>query len=162
MKLTSTLYQIYFKTTGYSYTNLGRLFLRLFVGLMLAQFGIRQLMNIPDSPDSIPYLTTELPLAWIIIIEIICSFLIMIGFLTRLMLVPPFILMVLAAHYVFSHMENINLFICDYITLTVPFLFMGIYFFLMVVGPGKISIDYFFSLYLINRQKGKEEDLEEV
>ena len=41
--MSNILKTIYIRTTGYSYTNLGRLFLRLFVGIMLMQFGIRQL-----------------------------------------------------------------------------------------------------------------------
>ena len=40
--------RLYIWSTGYSYTNLGRLFLRLFVGLMLMQFGVRQMYQYLD------------------------------------------------------------------------------------------------------------------
>lgn len=157
--------QLYFKTTGYSYPNLGRLFLRLFVGLMLAQFGVRQLMSVSPSPDSwinLPYISSDLHLWLVITVELVCSFFIMIGLFMRLMIIPPFILMISSCHHIATSgiMEE-NLMVQ---LLCVPFLFMGIFLFLTIVGPGKISVDYFFSLYLINRHqdKDKEEDLEEV
>ena len=46
--LSRFLKSLYFRTTGYSYTNLGRLFLRLFVGIMLMQFGVRQIARFYD------------------------------------------------------------------------------------------------------------------
>ena len=44
-----------------------------------------------------------------------------------------------------------------------PIMFIGIYIYLLIAGPGKISLDYFISLYIIS-QKGKyeEEELEDV
>lgn len=157
--------QIYFKTTGYSFTHMGRLFMRLFVGLMLAQFGVRQLAEpdmLWDPFFDIPFVATGLQEWLVICVEIICSFFIMIGLFMRVMIIPPFILMIASCHHIFmrfgiSSLEAIQL-------LSVPFLFMGIYFFMILVGPGKISVDYFYSLYLINKHldKDKEEDLEEV
>lgn len=157
--LTSILCQIYFKSTGYSYTHLGRMFLRMFVGLMLAQFGIRQIMGLDGGLNEIMWLTTGLPLWLIITVDLICSFCIMIGFAMRLMILPPFALMICAAsgfHFLDAAVMN------TVVYAALPFMFMGIYAFLLIVGPGKISVDYFYSLYLINRQKGKEEDLELV
>lgn len=157
--------QIYFKTTGYSFTHLGRMFLRLFVGMMLAQFGVRQLLygvDVTQYTLLLPNISGNLA-TWIIItVEIICSFFIMIGFFMRLAIIPPMILMISSCHMIFREFGN-NMF--EYFQLlTVPFLFLGIFFFLFIVGPGKISVDYFLSLYLINRNqdKDKEEDLEEV
>ncbi len=41
--------------------------------------------------------------------------------------------------------------------------FLGIYFFILLVGPGKISFDYFLSLHFIHHDDQNEEDeLEEV
>lgn len=154
--------QIYFKTTGYSFTHMGRLFLRLFVGLMVLQFGVRQLMGDPDiiEPTLLPLIASGLPTWLVIIVEIICPFLVMIGFLTRLVILPQFALAIVSSIKIFctsfvseSYMSQM---------LCAPFLLMGIFMFLLLVGPGKISVDYFYSLYLINRNKGAEEDLEEV
>ena len=158
--LSHTLCQIYFKSTGYSYTHLGRMFLRMFVGLMLAQFGVRQLMGLEGGINGIHFLTDNLSLWLIITVELFCSFCIMIGFLMRVMILPPFILMICSAcsYHFAAFPSDIN----PIIYYTIPFMFMGIYAFLLIVGPGKISIDYFYSLYLINRQRGSEEDLEIV
>ena len=41
-------------------------------------------------------------------------------------------------------------------------LFLGIYFFILLVGPGKISVDYFLSLYLLHSNDESESELEEV
>ena len=44
-----------------------------------------------------------------------------------------------------------------------PIMFIGIYIYMLIAGPGKISLDYFISLYIINlRGKDEEEELEEV
>lgn len=144
--------------------------MRLFVGLMLAQLAIRQLQGFFPHDFSffgfpvifgIPGLTEGVSTWLIIVVGLICSFFIMIGLFMRVMIVPPFILMIVSAHQIYSahalSPSGIQM-------LTIPFLFMGIYFFLCLVGPGKISVDYFFSLYLIhkNQQFDKEEDLEEV
>ena len=164
MASTSSLFrQIYFKITGYSFTHMGRLFLRLFVGLMLAQFGIRQLHVSPDASclsSNLPVMACGLSEWLVIIVEIICSFFIMIGLFTRLMIIPPFILMIVSCHQIFTQYGFTSYF--SIYLMALPFLFMGIYMFLILVGPGKISLDYFYSLYLINRHQDKEEDLEEV
>lgn len=107
-----------------------------------------------------PFIEYGLALWLVIIVELVCSFFIMIGLFMRLMIIPPFILMVCTAHeLVFGAAAggaSLSL-------LAFPFLFMGIFFFLLLVGPGKISVDYFYSLYLISRDhNGKEDDLEEV
>lgn len=156
------LKQLYYKSTGYSYTNLGRLFLRLFVGLMLMQFGVRQIIDYDSiAPMWSNYFASENRL-WVSIIEIFCSFCIMIGFLTRIMILPPFVIMIVYAAKI-SIASNFMLDSVFYIeSLSLPFMFLGIYFFLLIVGPGKISIDYYLSLYLINRHNDNEDDLEEV
>ena len=154
--------QIYFKSTGYSFNNLGRLFLRLFFGLMMVQFGLRQLIGSDTglSQFAIPYLASDLKMWLVIIVEIICPFCVMIGFFTRVLILPPLILMIISAHHIFVEFGTTG--IDSVQLLSIPFLFMGIIGYLLLCGPGKISVDYFLSLYLINRNNGKEEDLEEV
>ena len=158
--------QIFIKSTGYSYTHLGRLFLRLFVGLMLMQFGIRQwgdFTNYSASFPSVLGMSGEGGLVVLIAIEIICSFFIMWGFLTRLMIIPPFISMLIAEYYllhdvVTTETYNLSWEQPGYL----PIMFLGIYFFLLLVGPGKISIDYFLSLHLLHSSEHSEDELEEV
>ena len=164
--LSKFLKTIYFRSTGYSYTNLGRLFLRLFVGLMLMQFGVRQAIE----SDVLRYvfpsvigMGSEASLIVMICIEIICSVFIMFGFLTRLMIIPPFVTMVLAEHNLLIAYGDQHYYLINYLQPGyLPIMFLGIYFFLLLVGPGKISVDYFLSLYLLHSENQSEGELEEV
>ncbi len=158
--------EIYIKTTGYSYTHLGRLFLRLFVGIMLLQFGIRQIGDFdvlaPTFP-SIMGLGPDLCLNILIWIEIICSIFIMVGFITRLMIIPPFIAMIVAEQYLLSEVATTAPYLISWEQPGyLPIMFLGIYFFLLLVGPGKISVDYFLSLHLLHSSDHSEDELEEV
>lgn len=158
--------QIYYKSTGYSYTHLGRMFLRMFVGLMMMQFGIRQIYEfdlLSQTFPSVMGMTPETSMIVMTVIEIFCSLCIMLGFLTRLMIVPPFIAMIIAQYYFLvttSHTVSYDLLWNQNGYL--PMMFMGIYFFLLLVGPGKISVDYFLSLHLIHNDDMSESELEEV
>lgn len=161
------LKKIYIRTTGYSYTNMGRLFLRLFVGIMLMQFGLRQAYNFDEFAVTFPPVwgmsaTATLILA--IIIEIGCSFFIMIGFCTRIMTVPPIIGMIVTEWYVLSHVVTTPSYEMTFDQPGyLPMMFLGIYYFILLVGPGKISVDYFLSLHFIHTaNKNEETELEQV
>ena len=42
-------------------------------------------------------------------------------------------------------------------------MFIGIFIFIMIAGPGRVSLDYFISLRLLERQgKTEEEEMDEV
>lgn len=164
--LINLLKRVYFWTTGYSYTNIGRLFLRLFVGIMMLHFGISQIGAFDDLLPHFPAIigmSAETGLTLMIVIEIVCAVFIMVGLMMRIMLIPPFVAMILAEHYLLA----------DYLCLApwqltwtqpgyLPVMFLGIYFFLMLVGPGKISCDYFLSLHIIHTDNRSESALEEV
>ncbi len=158
--------KLYFWGAGYSYTNLGRLFLRLFVGIMLLQFGVRQIIEFPSESAAFPSALGMSPSVSCIImicIEIGCSLFIMAGFLTRLMIVPPFIAMVLAEYYLLHNVASQASYMLQWNqTGYLPIMFLGIYFFLLLVGPGKISVDYFLSLHIIHTDNKSEKELEEV
>lgn len=159
--------RLYFWSTGYSYTHMGRLFLRLFIGLMLIQFGVRQMLHfdevLPTFPDVVG-IGQEASLILMIIVEIIPGIFIMTGFLTRLMIIPPFIAMVMAEYYLLHDMVHIAPYLISWQQPGyVPMFFLGIFFFLLLVGPGKISVDYFLSLHIIHTEDRSEEvELEEV
>lgn len=157
---------VYFRTTGYSYINLGRLFLRLFVGIMLLQFGVRQLAHfyqINEVFPSVMGMGSEASLIVMICIEIICSIFIMFGFLTRLMILPPFISMIIAEYHLLHNSSVQAAYLLDWQQQGyLPIMFLGIYFFLALVGPGKISVDYFLSLHIIHTENKSEDELEEV
>lgn len=156
--------------TGYTYSNLARLFMRLFVGIMLLQFGIRHLINFDVLRFTFPPtlgMDSETSLIVMICIELVCSLCIMVGFLTRLSLLPPLVAMAIAEHYIlFVMMPDTSIHtITDTQPGYLPLMFMGIYMFLALAGPGKISLDYFISLYIVST-RGKDdtqtEELEEV
>lgn len=166
MNIINFIKRTYIRITGYSYTNLGRLFMRLFVGIMLMQFGIRQIAHyyemIGDFPEVLG-MSAATSLTVMTIIEIGCSIFIMFGFLTRIMLLPPFIAMVIAEYYLLHDLVPELSYLIGWNQLGyLPIMFLGILFFLMLVGPGKISVDYFLSLYLIHNDNKSETELEEV
>lgn len=164
MSLAQIFKQLYFKITGYSYTNMGRLFLRLFVGIMLIQFGVRQILHFDELKDLFPAvlgMSSETSLVVMILIELLCSLFIMFGFLTRLMVLPPFIAMMMAEWYLYHNYVSDVVF--DWMTPGfLPIMFLGIYFFILLVGPGKISVDYFLSLHMLHSENKNEDELEEV
>lgn len=166
MKINELIKKAYFWTSGYSYTNLGRLFLRLFVGVMLLQFGVRQLTDVETTSilfPSILGMDSHSVGLMMIIIEIGCSLFIMTGFLTRLMVIPPFISMIIGEYYLLHTFTAEASYHLTWLQPGyLPFMFMGIYFFILLVGPGKISVDYFLSLHIIHTDNKSESELEEV
>lgn len=165
-KIIDKFKSIYFWSTGYSYTHLGRLFLRLFVGIMLLQFGVRQWTHFYKLNDIFPAvfgLSSEMALVIMITIEIVCSLFLMFGFLTRLMTIPPFLAMIAAEYYLLTDYVSEASYLLSWQQQGyLPIMFLGIYFFLLLVGPGKISVDYFLSLHIIHTENRSEEELEEV
>ncbi len=167
-RFTNTLANLFLRFTGYSYSNLGRLFMRLFVGVMFLQFGIRQLVNYHELQHTFPTVlgmdsTTCLTL--MIVIELVCSLFIMVGFLTRLSTVAPIVSMVLAEYYIIHDMLG-DLEVAGLDSVDpgfLPIMFIGIYLYIWIVGPGKISVDYFIALRIIQeRGRTEEEELDEV
>ena len=96
-KFQQSLTRLYLRFSGFSYTNMARLFMRLFVGVMFMQFGIRHLVHYNELSSSFPAILGMSPvttLTIMICIELICSLLIMVGFLTRIATIPPIISMI--------------------------------------------------------------------
>lgn len=166
--ITKTLTDIYLRITGYTYSNLARLFVRLFVGVMFLQFGIRQLVNYETLRYSFPSvggLTPETTLILMITVELVCSLCIMVGFLTRLATIPPIVSMIAAEYYIIHDLlGDLPLAGLDSTGPGfLPIMFIGFYFFLLLAGPGKISVDYGIALLLIERQnRDEKEELEEM
>ncbi len=165
-KLKKLLKRYYIRFTGYSYTNLGRLFLRLFIGIMLLQFGVRQMFNFDAMAAVFPQIwgmTSGQTLVVMTVIETVCSLFIMVGFLTRLMILPPFIALGMAEYYLLHNSIIEAPYMLSWTQPGyLPIMFLGIYFFLLLVGPGKISVDYFLSLHIIHSDNKSESELEEV
>lgn len=167
MSIKDKIKTLYIRSCGYSYTNLGRLFLRLFVGIMLVQFAVRQILTFNDISQAFPPVMgmgSQTSLIVMICIETICSIFIMFGFLTRMMTIPPFMAMCVAEFYLLHDTLKESAYMLSWQSQGyLPIMFLGIYFFIILVGPGKISVDYFLSLHLIHSEdKSEDEELEEV
>lgn len=167
-KFSQHLSQMFLMFTGFTYSNMARLFIRLFVGIMFMQFGIRHLVNFTAFSVDFPTVfgwSPALCLSLMIAIELICSLCIMVGFLTRLMTIPPILSMIAAEYYILHDLQpHISAYGIEstqpgYL----PIMFIGIYLFILLAGPGKISLDYFISIFIIGRQgKDEKEALDEV
>ena len=167
-KIADALARLFLMFTGYTYSNMARLFIRLFVGIMFMQFGIRHLVNYSTMSLDFPSvfgLSSATCLGLMIIIELVCSLFIMVGFLTRLSTLPPIASMIAAEYYIVHDLlPHTSLYGLDstqpgYL----PIMFIGIFLFILLAGPGKISLDYFFSLYLIEKEnRNEKEELDEV
>ncbi len=130
------------------------------------QFGIRQIARFYDTQHVFPSvfgMDSETSLIIMICIEVICSLFIMVGFLTRLMIIPPFVAMIAAEYHLLHNYVDKASYLLDWQQQGyLPIMFLGIYFFLILVGPGKISVDYFLSLHIIHTENKSEAELEEV
>ncbi|MDE6330025.1 MAG: DoxX family protein [Muribaculaceae bacterium] len=167
MKIKEFIKTVYIRSCGYSYTNLGRLFLRLFTGVMMLQFGVRQIAWFERTSGFFPSIfgmTPEWSLGVFIAIEMVCSIFLMFGFMTRMMTIPPFVAMLVAEYHILHNTLREAPYLLTWQSQGyLPIMFLGIYFFILLVGPGKISIDYFLSLHLIHSaDKSEDEELEEV
>lgn len=84
--------------------------------------------------------------------------------MTRIMTIPPLLSMMSAEIYLLTDFVSEAPFMLSWQQPGyLPVMFIGIYIFVLLVGPGKISIDYFLSLHLIHTNELEEEtELEEV
>lgn len=165
--MTPFLESLFLRCTGYTYSNLARLFMRLFVGIMLMQFGIRHLVNFTALKDTFPAvlgMDHETSLICMIIIEVVCSLSIMVGFLTRISIIPPIVAMLIAEYHILHDMlPNTSIYAIDSIQPGyLPLMFIGIFLYLMLSGPGKISVDYCISLFIVARHGKDETETEEL
>ena len=121
-------------------------------------------MHFDDALLTLPpeLIHAEAGLTLLIIVELFCSLCIMVGFCTRLMVLPPFAAMIVAECHLLANSPEATYMIDWAQPGYLPIMFMGIYFFILLVGPGKISADYFLSLHFIHSDDQSESELEEV
>lgn len=162
--------RMFLYSAGLTFTNMARLFMRLFTGVMFMQFGIRQIAQFNELALSFPSvfgMGAEVSLLVMILIEIICSTLIILGLFTRFAIIPPMVSMVIAECVLIQElMAQTNVTFQSSQIIFLPIMFIGIFLFMMLAGPGKISLDYIISVNLTSiDEKGeaeaKEFELEE-
>ena len=150
-----------------SYGNLSRLFIRLFSGIMFMQFGLQQIANYDFMLAHFPSvlgMSSEASLITMIVIEMLFSAFLIFGFFTRFAVIPPIISMIMAEYYILAnHMPAaMQLTVSSYAIVMslqpgyLPLMFIGMFLFILLAGPGRISVDYLLSLYITNKENLNE------
>ncbi len=141
--MTNFFKNLFLYSVGHTYGNLSRLFLRLFTGIMFLQLSIRQMLSfdeIVSSFDGFLGLAPEGAMTVLLVVELLCAVCIMLGFLTRLAVLFPMGLMLEAENILLpqaSVTDPLFSFLPGY-----PIMFIGIFVYMLLAGPGKISLDY--------------------
>lgn len=144
--------------TTHTYSNLSRLFLRLLTGLLLMQLAINQIeqFDVLCASEALAAQGSAM-LSVMIVIELVCATLIVFGLLTRIAIVPP--LLIIIAEACLTPAATAAGSVIGLQQLMLPVLFCGTLIFIELAGPGKISLDYILSRYIISQsQAGTEED----
>ena len=118
-------------------SNFSLLFLRCFIGIMMLTHGIAKIENFGTLSTSFADpigLGSTLSLVLMILTEVGCSILLIVGLITRLAVLPLIFGMIIAAFFTYPEltMSSVEL----------PLLYLGIYIFILLAGPGKYSVDY--------------------
>jgi putative oxidoreductase len=116
--------------------NFSALLLRLIFGALMMHAGYNKLMNFDEiAPEFMNFmqLGSKLSLGLVVFSEFFCSLFLILGLFTRISLIPLIITMVVAlfkAHQgdVFGDGSEATLYLAAYISL-------------LLIGPGKISVD---------------------
>ena len=150
---------LFMMNVGHTYSNLSRLFLRLFTGLMFLQLGVRQMMHLGEFAGAMGA-ASETALVTVVVIEIVCAVFIIIGLFTRLALLPSIGVMI----YAETIMPNVTNFAgadqqMFFFEPGYPIMFLGIFVYMMLAGPGKISLDYLVAIHTISEKDDEESEV---
>ena len=162
--VSSTVKNLILYSAGHTYSNLSRLFLRLFTGVMFLQFGLRQIMHFDVIALVFPGLCGMTPVVSISVvtaIELVCATCIILGLMMRIALIPSLVLMVCITVMLMGHgadpASQVFIFKPGY-----PVMFCGIFIYMLLAGPGKISVDYVIATLLLDRSKEDDEVLDKA
>ena len=111
---------------------------------MFLQLCVRQMLNfdaIVPTFDGILGLSPEASMTLLVSIELLCAVCIMLGFLTRLAVLFPLCLMLFAENLVMSSPNTATDQFFNFQP-GYPLMFIGIFIYMLLAGPGKISLDY--------------------
>ena len=142
--MTGFFKNLFLYSVGHTYSNMSRLFLRLFTGIMFLQLCIRQMLNFDELANvstGFMGLSPESSITVLVAIELLCAVCIMLGFLTRLAVLFPLGLMLVAERIILSSQASVSSELFNFAP-GYPVMFIGIFVFLLLSGPGKISLDY--------------------
>ena len=156
--MTGFFKNLFLYSVGHTYSNLSRLFLRLFTGIMFLQLCIRQMLNFDEivhAYDGFWGLSPETAVTALVIIELLCAVCIMLGFLTRLAVLFPLCLMLVAENVILSTPDNVTNQLFNFQP-GYPVMFIGIFVFMLLSGPGKISLDYIIGAHFTESANDEE------
>ncbi len=142
--MTGFFKNLFLYSVGHTYSNLSRLFLRLFTGIMFLQLCIRQMLNfdaIVPNFQGFMGLSPEVSMTVLVAVELLCAVCIMLGLLTRLSVLFPLVLMLVAEDVILSSQTSMTDQLFNFQP-GYPVMFIGIFVFMLLSGPGKISLDY--------------------
>ncbi len=155
--MTNFFKNLFLYSVGHTYSNLSRLFLRLFTGIMFLQLCIRQMLSFDEivhSFDGFLGLSPESAMTVLLVVELLCAVCIMLGFLTRLAVLFPMGLMLVAENVLLpqtSVTDPMFSFLPGY-----PVMFIGIFVYMLLAGPGKISLDYLIAAHFTESRVEEE------
>ncbi len=146
---------LFLYSAGHTYSNLSRLFLRMFTGVMFLQLAIRQSLHIDEITLQLQGASAESWVVALVVVEIMCAVFIMLGFLTRIAIVPSFVLMWHAEEVIMNATGAVSDQLFNF-SPGYPLMFMGIFVFMLLAGPGKISLDYLLALHVTPDRSDEE------
>lgn len=147
--MTNFFKNLFLYSVGHTYSNLSRLFLRLFTGIMFLQLCVRQMLNfdkIVPTFDGFLGMSPEASMTLLVSIELLCAVCIMLGFLTRFAVLFPLGLMLVAERVILSTPDSVTNQLFNFQP-GYPVMFIGIFVYILLAGPGKISLDYFIAAH---------------
>ena len=147
--MTGFFKNLFLYSVGHTYSNLSRLFLRLFTGIMYLQLCIRQMLSfdqIVPTFQGFLGMSPEASMTVLVVVELLCAVCIMLGFLTRLAVLFPLVLMLVAENVIMSSQTAVTNQLFNFQP-GYPVMFIGIFVFMLLAGPGKISLDYFIAAH---------------
>ncbi len=158
-KIPKWFQSLFMINVGHTYSNLSRLFLRLFTGLMFLQLGVRQMIHLNEFANTAMGIS-ETAMVTIVVIEIVCSVFIILGLFTRFALLPSIGVMI----YAESVMPSVTS-IADvsqhmfFFEPGYPIMFLGVFIYILLAGPGKISLDYLIAIHTISEKDDEESEV---
>ena len=143
--------KLFLYSVGYTYSNLSRLFLRLFTGVMFLQLCIRQMLHFEEIVPAFHGflgLSPESSMSLLLVLELLCATFIILGLLMRLALLPPLVIMCVAESVIMISAAGAGDQFFNFEP-GYPVMFIGVFIYLLLAGPGKISLDYIIGVHLI-------------
>ena len=119
---------------------------RIIFGILLMNHGIQKWSNFQELSMTFPDplgLGSPLSLGLAIFGELVCSMGFIIGFLYRLAMIP--MIFTISVAFFVIHANDV------FAVKELAFIYLVVFIFMYIAGPGKFSIDYFIGNHLIKR-----------